>query len=339
MSSSLTPTTTMLCASCATVEASAPLLQPEARARARARRGRCRGAARPRRSSQVALGVGEHPPAIDARLLDERLGDDLAGDDPDHARLPVALPRDREVVRRRAGRMRTVCLTHSGTSGRSISPTGAARLQHRAPARSARGRAGRARRPGSRARARPGARSPCQVAGLSVAITSASSGAMPAATASRTIELTWPSSAMCSGSRSSVQKAIRCGPNSRDERQQRRGGCARRTPRGSAATCRRAAARAPPRSCTPRGRSGCRPRRRRSAPCRARAARGRRRASRPASASFASSDSLAGDDAGEVHHLGEPEHPPAAEQPLEVAGREAAGAATRTPRPARTTRP
>ena len=38
---------------------------------------------------------------------------------------------------------------------------------------------------------------------------------MPSSTASRTIEFTWPSSAMCSGSRSSVQKAIRCGPYSR----------------------------------------------------------------------------------------------------------------------------
>ena len=57
-------------------------------------------------------------------------------------------------------------------------------------------------------------------AGFSVAITSASSGATPSATASRTIELTCPSSAMCSGSRSSVQNAIRCGPYSADERDQ-----------------------------------------------------------------------------------------------------------------------
>ena len=45
-------------------------------------------------------------------------------------------------------------------------------------------------------------------------MTSASSGVTPAATASRTIELMWPSSTMCSGSRSSVQNASRCGPNS-----------------------------------------------------------------------------------------------------------------------------
>ena len=37
---------------------------------------------------------------------------------------------------------------------------------------------------------------------------------MPKATASRTIALMWPSSAMCSGSRSSVQKAMRPGPYS-----------------------------------------------------------------------------------------------------------------------------
>ena len=98
--------------------------------------------------------------------------------------------------------------------------------------------------------------------------------------ASRTIELMCPSSAMCSGSRSSVQNAIRSGPNSRDERQQRVRGCAPPRPRGSAATSRRAAARGPPRPCTPRGRSGSRPPRRRSAACRARPARGRRRATR-----------------------------------------------------------
>ena len=45
-------------------------------------------------------------------------------------------------------------------------------------------------------------------------MTSASSAATPYETASRTIALMWPSSAMCSGSRSSVQNAIRDGPNS-----------------------------------------------------------------------------------------------------------------------------
>ena len=45
-------------------------------------------------------------------------------------------------------------------------------------------------------------------------MTSASSGDTPRATASRTIEFTCPSSTTCSGSRSSVQKARRCGPNS-----------------------------------------------------------------------------------------------------------------------------
>ena len=45
------------------------------------------------------------------------------------------------------------------------------------------------------------------------------------------------------------------------------------------------------------------------------------------------------DDAGEVHHLGEAEHPAAAHQRLEVAGAERRGAATRTARPARRTAP
>ena len=61
----------------------------------------------------------------------------------------------------------------------------------------------------------PRCQSRCQVAGFSVASTTASSGAIPAATASRTIPLMWPFSAMSSGSRSSVQNAIRFVPNSR----------------------------------------------------------------------------------------------------------------------------
>ena len=55
---------------------------------------------------------------------------------------------------------------------------------------------------------------PCQTAGWCEAMSSASSGAIPAATASRTIPLMWPESAMSSGSRSSVQKAILHGPYS-----------------------------------------------------------------------------------------------------------------------------
>ena len=46
-------------------------------------------------------------------------------------------------------------------------------------------------------------------------MTSASAGSTPAATASRTRAFTCPSAAMCCGSRSSVQSAIRCGPSSR----------------------------------------------------------------------------------------------------------------------------
>ena len=48
---------------------------------------------------------------------------------------------------------------------------------------------------------------------------------------------------------------------------------------------------------------------------------------------------IAGDDAGEVHHLGEADHAPAPEQPLEVARPSAAAAATRTATRARRTRP
>ena len=48
---------------------------------------------------------------------------------------------------------------------------------------------------------------------------------------------------------------------------------------------------------------------------------------------------VAGDDAGVVHHLGEPDHAPAAEESLQVAERETRAAATRTSTRARTTRP
>ena len=105
-------------------------------------------------------------------------------------------------------------------------------------------------------------------------------GGMPNATASRTIALMWPSSAMCSGSRSSVQNAMRPGPYSASSgssawRLRARGRLADQQPHA-----RPAVARGPPRRCTPRGRSGCRPRRRRSGRGRGRPARGRRRAAR-----------------------------------------------------------
>ena len=58
----------------------------------------------------------------------------------------------------------------------------------------------------------PSSASPWQRAGCSVAITSASSGAIPSATAWRHIASMWPSRTSMSGSRSSVQNAQYSGP-------------------------------------------------------------------------------------------------------------------------------
>ena len=218
------------------------------RARSRARSGRCRGGARstaifarsrsgsasaspravraaPRRATSVTIWPGTMP--ITRAAAARATG---CGTSPGRARrcAPCAAP-------------------SPGTSARGISATGAPALQHELGHEALEVGQDAAGRPGSRARSRRGGRARARAAGLSVAQTSASSGGMPNATASRTIELMWPSSAMCSGSRSSVQNAIRRGPYSASERQQRVRGCARPTPRGSAATCRRAAARGPPR--------------------------------------------------------------------------------------------
>ena len=102
---------------------------------------------------------------------------------------------------------------HSGTGG-AIGGAGTTPSLSTTSGRN-RSRSGRtsrsARRPGAIA---PRSPSPCQVAALQEAIASASRASTPASTARRTIELTWPSRAMCPGSRSSVQNAIRPGPNS-----------------------------------------------------------------------------------------------------------------------------
>ena len=184
------------------------------RARSRARSGRSRGAARSRRSSR-GRAPGRRPPRRRA-TVGSSTSDSVTiwpGTSPITRARPPA-PRDAEHLRRRARRRARSAAPSRAPRARGISPTGRARLEHDVAARSARGRAAAAGRPGSRARPRRGARARARCAGLSVAQTSASSGGIPAATASRTIELMWPSSAMCSGSRSSVQNAIRCGPYS-----------------------------------------------------------------------------------------------------------------------------
>ena len=95
MSWSSMPTTTMLCASWAKVEASAPDCEIEpahepdghpARAEVALDHGDLREAV-----------PGDRVAVLDERLLDERLGHDLVRDHADHARRP-ALPGDREVA-------------------------------------------------------------------------------------------------------------------------------------------------------------------------------------------------------------------------------------------------
>ena len=185
---------------------------------------------------------GRRPPSRRGRRAraDERVGDDLVGTRPITRASPPA-----HGMRKASGR--------AADADRVAHPVGdrpagtrrpAARASARARGRTSPGPAGRACRPGSRGDCAQ--RAQAVVEGrLSEAITSASSAGMPSATASRTIELMCPSSAMCSGSRSSVQKAMRRAVSARAG--SARAGSAPPTPRGSGATCRRGAARGLPR--------------------------------------------------------------------------------------------
>ena len=169
-------------------------------------------------------------------------------------------------------------------------------------------------------------------------MTIASSGAIPASTAFRTIPFTWPSSAMSSGSRSSVQNAIRFGPSSCDERQEveqvpRHRGLADEEPHAGAEPL---------------------------APLLDRqrlvvgldARRGVRLQLLPEDARGVAVDVLGAlerellelgrrtrDDAGEVHHLREPEHAPPPHAATRGRPGRAGAAATRTATRARTTTP
>ena len=110
-----------------------------------------------------------------ARLLDERLGDDLILDSP--ITRATAGPRDLEVGGEN-GLIRTLCVTQSGTSAADL------RLERRPrlstiSGTNARGRAGGAGRPGSRARSHRDGRARATAPGWSEAITSASSGGTP----------------------------------------------------------------------------------------------------------------------------------------------------------------
>ena len=209
--------------------------------------------------------------------------------------------------------MRTVCLTQSGTSGRAISPSGRPRLstssgskrlevgeqqqvglvagrdraevREPVPGRRVERRASRAR-PRARCRPRPRAHHRVDVALVGDVLRLAVVGAERHPAAGRT-----PARAAAA-----------------------RGGCAPPRPRGSAATSRRAAARGPPRASPPRGRSGSRRRRRRSASLPSTPGAWPSTCSAPRSRELRQLVLVAGDHAGEVHHLGEPDHAPPAQQ-------------------------
>ena len=115
--------------------------------------------------------------------------------------------------------MCTVDFTHSGTSTRAISPP-ASFLEDELGLEAL--EVGQEQDVGLVAgRERAELREAVAEAGLSVAMTSASSGATPWATASRTIELTCPSSAMCSGLAVVGAEGEPVRPELLDERQER----------------------------------------------------------------------------------------------------------------------
>ena len=98
MSSSETPSTTRLCASCATVDASAPRCRPGAAHEADTDAAGCKVPLDHGDLREVALGIGDREAVHDRGALDERLRHDLVGDEPDHAdRASVA--RRREIAR------------------------------------------------------------------------------------------------------------------------------------------------------------------------------------------------------------------------------------------------
>ena len=164
MSRSFMPTTTRLCASCATLEASAPRCEPGAGDEAEADAARREMPFDDRDLREVPIGVGDRVAAFDRRLAHERLGHHLILDEADRAQRPSA-PRDREVGRRE--RRDPDRLPHPlrdlDAPGR---PRSAARASARSTAGSSRGRGGAAGRRRIRARSRRGRESPCQSGGM-----------------------------------------------------------------------------------------------------------------------------------------------------------------------------
>ena len=90
IAASFIPTTTTLCASWATVEASAPRCRPKPRTKPRPTRPVPRWRSTTAIFARSCVRVGDRLAGARRRLVDERVGDDLSRHDPDHARLAAA---------------------------------------------------------------------------------------------------------------------------------------------------------------------------------------------------------------------------------------------------------
>ena len=123
MSSSFTPTTTMLCASCATVEASAPLRSPKPRTKPSPMRPvpRCRSTTAILRRSRPGSESALAPSTSGSSTSDSVTI--WSGTIP-ITRAPPSLSHGTAKSFVASGRMRTVWRTHSGTSTLGTSPTG-----------------------------------------------------------------------------------------------------------------------------------------------------------------------------------------------------------------------
>ncbi len=163
MSLSSTPTTTMLWASWATVDASAPGLEAEAAHEAEPDAPRAVVALDDGDLREVAAGIRHRVVVDDRRLLDQLLRDHLVLDEPDHPRAAAA-PRDREVAGRDRLHVHRPLHPLGHVRLRDV-VDGAARLEHRFAARRTRGRRARRDRPGSRARSRRGDRGRARLPG------------------------------------------------------------------------------------------------------------------------------------------------------------------------------
>ena len=153
---SFMPTTTTLCASWATVDAIAPALQAEAADEAEPGAPRAQVPLDHRDLRQVAVAVGDRLARSPGRLVDERVGDDLAGHDPDHPSR-AALPRDPEHLGPERADPHRVTHPVRHDRVRDLGDRPAA-LQDEVGDEAARGRAGPTGRRGTRGRPRRSSR-------------------------------------------------------------------------------------------------------------------------------------------------------------------------------------